>query len=174
MNSPADAAGGRADPAAGVVLGTLSLPGEGRSASRARAFLRGLLPPDDPVLDDLLTVGSETVGNAVAHTASGRPGGRVEVRLAAVAGGYRLEVADDGAAGGRPHVRPGSDDDLLEDLVFGAESGRGMRIVAALASAWGYWARGERTVVWAEFAPARPSGPGLCAAGSVDGLVDPG
>ncbi|WP_165970742.1 ATP-binding protein, partial [Actinomadura sp. 6K520] len=60
-------------------------------------------------------------------------------------GVYRLEVADDGAAGVRPHVK----------AEVGAESGRGMRIVAALASRWGFRADGHRTVVWAEFpAPA--------------------
>ncbi|MFC0040836.1 ATP-binding protein [Actinomadura rayongensis] len=158
-----------------VVLGVVTLPGERCSAARARAFLRDLLPPDDPVLDDLLTVGSETVGNAVAHTASGRPGGRVTVALTATARGYRLEVGDDGADGARPHVRPGSDEDLVDDPLAGAENGRGMRIVAALTSAWGYWERGDRTVVWAEFVPARarggrPRGPGLRTAG----VSDPG
>lgn len=92
-----------------VVLGTLTLPGVRRSVGFARRFLRDLLPPGHPAPDDLVTVGSETVCNAITHTASGK-GGRVTVSL--LGGGdyyYLLEVADGGAGGGRPRVkgRPG-------------------------------------------------------------------
>ncbi|WP_165950513.1 ATP-binding protein [Actinomadura sp. GC306] len=120
-----------------------------RSVGCARSFVReavlGHSPADERLLDDLVTVVSETVSNAVTHTASGLAGGEVTVVLSLVDGVYRLEVADDGAAGARPHVK----------AEVGAESGRGMRIVAALAARWGFRADGPRTVVWAEFpAPA--------------------
>lgn len=124
-----------------IVIGAVTLPGERRSVAYARSFLRGLLPPGDPVLDDLVMVGSETVCNAVTHTASGRPGGRVAITLAAGCGVYRLEVADDGAGGARPCLRSET----------GAESGRGMRIVEALSLRWGFLEDGDRTTVWAEF-----------------------
>ncbi|MGI5165755.1 ATP-binding protein [Spirillospora sp. CA-253888] len=123
------------------VLGAITLPGVRRSVGYARDFLRDLVPQDDPVLDDLVLVGSETVANAITHTASGRTGGRVTVVLAARPGVYRLEVADDGAAGSRPHVKSEN----------GSDSGRGMRIVEALALRWGWREDGHRTVVWAEF-----------------------
>ncbi|MGP4022679.1 ATP-binding protein [Actinomadura sp. 3N407] len=101
--------------------------------------------PGGTVLDDMVMVASETVANAITHTASGREGGEVTLVLRAGDGVYRLEVADDGAAGARPHVK--------EEV--GAETGRGMRIVEALASRWGFRVEGARTVVWAEFpAPA--------------------
>ncbi|MFA1545728.1 ATP-binding protein [Actinomadura chokoriensis] len=123
-----------------VVLGTLTLPGVRRSVGYARQFLRDLLPPGHLALDDLVTVGSETVSNALAHTASGE-GGRVTVSLLGGGDVYRLEVADDGAGGGRPHVKAET----------GAESGRGLRIVEALTESWGFRTDGDRTIVWARF-----------------------
>ncbi|WP_396447988.1 ATP-binding protein [Actinomadura sp.] len=127
-----------------VVLGEITLPGVRRSVGVARGFVRELAA-GVPAVDDLVVVVSETVSNAVTHTASGLAGGRVTVVLTAGDGVYRLEVSDDGAAGGRPHVKAEAE----------AETGRGMRIVEALSARWGFRAEGERTVVWAEFpAPA--------------------
>lgn len=123
-----------------VVVGAITLPGVGRSVRYARLFLRDMPPAGHPLLDDLVTVGSETVCNAIAHTASG-DGGRLTISLLTVPGVYRLEVADDGAGGGRPYVK----------AECGAESGRGMRIVEALSRRWGFRVDGSRTVVWAEF-----------------------
>ncbi|QXJ20762.1 ATP-binding protein [Actinomadura graeca] len=130
-----------------VVIGAVTLPGVTRSVGYARWFLRDMLPTGHPVLDDLVTVGSETVCNAIAHTASGK-GGRVTISLLAGGDLYRLEVADDGADGRRPRVR----------VADGAEGGRGLRIVEALSSRWGFWADGHRTVVWAEFRFGNPPG----------------
>ncbi|WP_157430605.1 ATP-binding protein [Actinomadura macra] len=93
-------------------------------------------PAGHPGLDDRVTAGSEVVGNASAHTASG-DGGRVTVTLLTGGGLYRLAAADDGAGGRRPYVK-------AED---GAEGGRGMRIVEALSRRWGFRADGYRTVV---------------------------
>jgi anti-sigma regulatory factor (Ser/Thr protein kinase) len=127
-----------------VVLGEITLPGVRRSVGVARGFVRELAA-GAPAVDDLVVVVSETVANAVTHTASGLAGGRVTVVLTAGDGVYRLEVSDDGAAGGRPHVKAEAE----------AETGRGMRIVEALSARWGFRAEGARTVVWAEFpAPA--------------------
>ncbi|WP_433473304.1 ATP-binding protein [Spirillospora sp. CA-142024] len=130
-----------------VVLGTITLPGVRRSVWYARRFLRDLLPPGHPVLDDLVTVGSETVCNAITHTASG-DGGRVTVSLLAGRDVYRLEVADDGAGGGRPRLKAET----------GAESGRGLRVVEALSESWGFRTDGDRTVVWAELRFENSSG----------------
>ncbi|MFI0370991.1 ATP-binding protein [Actinomadura sp. 1N219] len=111
-----------------------------RSVAYARRFLRDMVPQAHPLLDDLVTVGSETVCNAITHTDSG-DGGRVTVTLLAGRGAYRLEVSDDGAGGRRPHLK-------AETL---AEGGRGLRVVEALAESWGFRTDGPRTVVWAEF-----------------------
>ncbi|WP_229807957.1 ATP-binding protein [Actinomadura livida] len=123
-----------------VVLGSLTLPGVRRSVGYARRFLRDLVPAAHPRLDDLVTVTSETVTNAIVHTDSG-DGGRVTISLLAGGDLYRLEVADDGAGGRRPHPRAEA----------GAESGRGLWLVEALSDGWGFRADGARTVVWAEF-----------------------
>jgi anti-sigma regulatory factor (Ser/Thr protein kinase) len=124
-----------------VVLGTITLPGVHNSVGHARTFLRDLLPPAHPTLDDLVTVASEAVTNAITHTASGNPGGRVSITLAASHRILILEVADDGAGGSRPYLRE-------ED---GTESGRGMRIIDALARRWGLREDASRTLIWAEF-----------------------
>ncbi|WP_165969158.1 ATP-binding protein [Actinomadura sp. KC06] len=122
-----------------VVVGTLTLPDVRRSVAYARRFVRDMVPQDHPLLDDLVTVGSEAVCNAITHTDSG-DGGRVTVSLLAGRGVYRLEVSDDGAGGRRPHVK-------AETL---AEGGRGLRVVEALSESWGFRTDGPRTVVWAE------------------------
>ncbi|TYB49610.1 ATP-binding protein [Actinomadura chibensis] len=152
-----------------TVIGEVTLPGTRRAVGHARNFVRDAVlgknagspdaagrtgidygDVDETVLDDIVMVVSETVANAITHTASGLDGGSVTVLLAAVDGRYRLEVGDDGAADGKPHVK----DEI------GAETGRGMRIVDALASRWGVRADGPRTVVWAEFpAPVKTPAP---------------
>ncbi|MEV0660331.1 ATP-binding protein [Actinomadura luteofluorescens] len=145
-----------------VLVGEITLPGVRRSVGCARGFVRSVAA-GHPALDDMVLVVSETVANAITHTASGLEGGLVRVAVLAGDGGCRLEVADDGAAGGRPHVTGGQVKDGT-----GAESGRGMRIVEALASRWGFRADGARTVVWAEFpapdAPAPRTSPAPAAA----------
>ncbi|WP_067824524.1 ATP-binding protein [Actinomadura kijaniata] len=134
----------------GPLLAVLTLPGVERSAPLARSFLRDTLVPGhlterDETLDDMALVVDELVGNAIRHTASGR-GGKVTIALSREAGTFRVEVTDDGAGGARPapHPRPEG------------ESGRGLHIVAALASRWGHHADGPRTLVWAEFPSHRP------------------
>ncbi|WP_396454753.1 ATP-binding protein [Actinomadura sp.] len=85
-------------------------------------------------------------------------GGRVTVSLSGGGDFYLLEVADDGAGGGRPRVKGET----------GAEGGRGLRIVAALAEAWGFRTDGDRTIVWARF----PSPCGILSANTDRGLSE--
>jgi signal transduction histidine kinase len=82
-------------------------------------------------------IAQEALHNALRHATPRH----VTVALRAAGERLVLEVTDDGAGGDRPRLRP-------ED---GGESGRGMRIVDALARCWGYREDGARTVVWAEF-----------------------
>ncbi|WP_051467008.1 ATP-binding protein [Actinomadura oligospora] len=86
-------------------------------------------------VDDLELVTTEIVTNAVRHTASGRPGGGVEVSVRLLAGRaeasasrVRVEILDDGGASGVPRFPV--DTDPLESW---EESGRGLAIVAGLA-----------------------------------------
>ncbi|MFA1551152.1 ATP-binding protein [Actinomadura chokoriensis] len=128
------------------LLAVLTLPGVERSVRHARLFLRDTLVPDHvapggELLDDMALVVDEFAGNCIKHTASGR-GGKFHVALWAGDGVLRAEVSDEGASGARPVLRDAAD----------GESGRGLLIVAALASRWGHRADGPRTTVWAEFA----------------------
>ncbi|WP_179271434.1 ATP-binding protein [Actinomadura meyerae] len=142
------------------LIGAVTLPGVRRSVGAARNFVRdaadGL-----PAVDDLVLVVSELVANAITHTASGLAGGQVTVVLTAGGGLVRLEVADDGAGGDRPHVR-----DSAPRVRDEAETGRGMRIVAALSARWGFRADGPRTVVWAEFPAPGPAARGRTGSGA--------
>ncbi|MBO2455603.1 ATP-binding protein [Actinomadura barringtoniae] len=126
------------------VLAALTLPGVERSVGHARAFVTDTLVPDilaadGELIDDVVLVVDELVGNSIRHTRTG-DGGKVTVVLVACDGVLRPEVTDDGADT-RPHV--------LEE--FGGESGRGLRIVEALSDKWGYRDSGRRRTVWAEF-----------------------
>lgn len=111
-----------------TVLGTLRIPGTGRSVAHARRFIHDVVGADNPVVGDAELCTSEVVTNAVAHSASGH-GGHVTVTVSIGAGVLLISVVDEGAAGWLPcvHVR---EDPLAED-------GRGLLIVAALADAWG-------------------------------------
>ncbi|GAA2452414.1 hypothetical protein GCM10010191_83390 [Actinomadura vinacea] len=128
-----------------VVLAELTLPGTLCSVRHARLFLRDTLVPGhlaagDEALDDMTLVVDELAANGVRHTGSGR-GGKISIALLAGPEVLRAEVSDDGADGARPVLRKAST----------GETGRGLHIVDALASCWGYRPDGVRTTVWADF-----------------------
>ncbi|MEU9831943.1 ATP-binding protein [Streptosporangium sp. NPDC048047] len=106
-------------------------PGRASSVPAARAWARDLLAVRlaPGVLDDVLLLLSEVVTNAVTHSDSGHTaGGRVTVHLSHGSEGVHVEVTDDGSATSAPAVHvPRTDDD----------GGRGMWLVALLATTWG-------------------------------------
>jgi len=106
----------------------------------ARAFVARTLV-GCPARETLLTCVSELAANAIAHTASGA-GGMFTVEVIRPADGAALVAVTDAGSPREPSVRDA--DDL-------AEGGRGLALVAALASRWGHYAAmgGGRTV-WAE------------------------
>ncbi|NYI07848.1 ATP-binding protein [Allostreptomyces psammosilenae] len=120
------------------------LPAEPASVPAARRFvadaLTGWRLPH--LLDDATVCVSELVSNAVRH---GSPPGRaIHLGLLPLlpAGLLRLEVGDDGPGVPRPRA-PVADD---------AIGGRGLLLVAALASAWGSEPRPlAGKVVWCEW-----------------------
>jgi hypothetical protein len=80
---------------------------------------------------------SELVGNSIRHTSSGR-GGSVSVVVLDLGGTLRVEVVDGGGT---------TTPCLCMRGEFG-ESGRGMKLVDAMASRWGFsrdLATGSRT-----------------------------
>jgi two-component sensor histidine kinase len=110
------------------------------------------------LLADLVAVLAELVGNAVRH-ADPLPGGVVRVawRLRSAIGGQtvQLRVTDGGGATG-PLMRSATPD---------AVDGRGLHIVAGLASRWGVERDGLGQSVWAEFDPTGSTRPDLVVAG---------
>ena len=97
--------------------------------------------------DDVVLACSELAANAIIHSDSGLPGGVFTVRLAIEHGFVRIEVIDQGGQwpGGRRACHDPAAD--LEDV---SQCGRGLRIVAALASAWGIGGDQEGRTAWCE------------------------
>ncbi|MET9296248.1 ATP-binding protein [Streptomyces sp. NPDC003077] len=114
-----------------------------RSVGMARRELRVFLGAEGlGAMEDMaLLVLSELFTNAVNHARVPR-GRQVETRFVRLGGGLRIEVHD--AADERPcMLSPGPDSD----------GGRGLFLVAALASRWGVSERGgPGKAVWAELA----------------------
>jgi serine phosphatase RsbU (regulator of sigma subunit)/anti-sigma regulatory factor (Ser/Thr protein kinase) len=110
---------------------------------RLRHYLRGSLREWnlDPLIDELELLISEVVTNALIHA-----GSAVDVRLRRYADRVRVDVRDSD-----PHppvvVAVVDDDRPVEGE---AESGRGMLIVDAVASAWGSSPSGRGKTTWFE------------------------
>ena len=130
----------------------MSLAGVTASVPVARAFVRRTLSEWglEALVDTAALVVSELATNAVLHARSPFV---VRLRLDA-GGGFSLEVIDGSAR--RPARRAAADS---------ATTGRGLSIVAQLASAWGVEQREEGKAVWARLAAASGR-PGSLSAGS--------
>jgi serine/threonine-protein kinase RsbW len=105
---------------------TATFPGNPESVRAARRFV-ATETAGHPCLDDALLVISELATNAVRHTRSGQ-GGSYDVLVTVAAASVRIEVMDQGG-GNMPCLR-------LDRGV--AENGRGLAIVADLATEWGH------------------------------------
>jgi DNA-binding NarL/FixJ family response regulator len=117
----------------------LELPRELTSVRLARRFVAEKLQDwqAEKLLDDALLVTSELTANAITHAASAC---RIKVSLNSTS--LRIDVIDHGS--GTPEPQPPSSTE---------EHGRGLRLVAAMSSAWGLdTLPGDGKVVWAEFA----------------------
>jgi serine/threonine-protein kinase RsbW len=113
--------------------------GEPGKVKEARMFVGSILA-GCPARETLLTCVSELAANAIEHTASGR-GGAFTVEVGRLGSGRAfVAVTDDGAASA-PEVRPAGALD---------EGGRGLALVAACSSRWGYRDGRRGRTVWAE------------------------
>jgi serine/threonine-protein kinase RsbW len=109
------------------------------SVPEARRFVAGLLA-GCPAREVLLTCVSELAANAIEHTDSGN-GGVFVVEVDCPRDGVaRVAVTDEG---GSSAPAPGS-------LDLMAEGGRGLAMVAACTSRWGYADAYPGRTVWAE------------------------
>jgi anti-sigma regulatory factor (Ser/Thr protein kinase) len=95
-------------------------------------------------------LGSELANNAVEHSRSGEPYGTYTLKCERRDGGLRLTCRDQGARDGeqaesdpRSYLRP-----RPNGLDLSAESGRGLALIDALATAWGDNGVPEHRQVW--------------------------
>jgi anti-sigma regulatory factor (Ser/Thr protein kinase) len=124
-----------------------------RAASGARRQVDDMLSePDDPIADDVRLATSELVSNVLRHTADG---GELRAWDPRPDVPVRLEVED--ADPTLPQIPDESP----------AIGGRGLRIVEAVADAWGVEQRPTRKIVVAEF--DRDQRDGIPAADDDDG-----
>ncbi|MGW1465696.1 ATP-binding protein [Streptomyces sp. NPDC002308] len=104
-------------------------------------------------VEDVVLCASELATNAVLH---GVPAGRgylVRVERLGATAGLRIEFHDSGD--GRESV-PVSGRGYPAEADPGAESGRGLIIVNALADRWGAAVRRPGKIVWCEFSEGAP------------------
>jgi anti-sigma regulatory factor (Ser/Thr protein kinase) len=122
-------------------------PGEPGQVRRVRAFVACALA-GCPAREALLTCVSELAANAIAHTASGA-GGVFTVEVARPAPGVARICVTDAGGPREPAIRYLAEPDDLDSL---AEGGRGLALVAACSSRWGYRDadEGAGRIVWAE------------------------
>jgi serine/threonine-protein kinase RsbW len=114
-------------------------PGEVRQVSAARNFV-GRALAGCQAQERLLTCVSELAANAVEHTESGA-GGTFTVAVGRPRDGVAFVAVLD--AGGPAEPSAGEVDELAED-------GRGLTLVAACSSRWGYRYTTGGRIVWAE------------------------
>lgn len=122
-------------------------PGEPRQVRRVRVFVAGVLA-GCPAQDSLLACASELAANAIAHTASGA-GGVFTVEVARPVPGMALIAVTDAGGPREPAIRGAAESCAPHYL---AEGGRGLALVNALSSRWGYrdLDAGSGRTVWAE------------------------
>jgi anti-sigma regulatory factor (Ser/Thr protein kinase) len=132
----------------------------------ARAFVTGALAGCPAgARDTLLLCATELCSNAIEHTASGE-GGAFLVEVCRPAEGVACVAVTDGGGVGSPGLsmrnpsqagcqgQDAQDRILADDL---AEDGRGLALVAAFSSRWGY--QPEIHTAWAEVAWLSPQPP---------------
>jgi serine/threonine-protein kinase RsbW len=124
--------------------------GQKAQVHAVRAWVGGLLPACD-ALDDLILIATELATNAVTHTRSGDPGGRITVDVTWSADCARVVVGDQGS--------DEVPDTPREQQPGEAETGRGLFLVAALSAAWGLAGNTAARWVWADVPWAAQGGP---------------
>ncbi|MGW5876657.1 ATP-binding protein [Nocardiopsis terrae] len=131
-------------------------PGDLSQMSTVRADLRADLAGfGEDLAEAAVLCGSEIVANAIEHSRSGAPDGRVlRALFAPQPGVLRLVVVDDGTRESSPEIPDRSAGEWLS-----AERGRGLLLVDVLAARWGTYpvvpfpfCSDLGTAVWAEFA----------------------
>lgn len=120
---------------------SLILGPDPRKVRGARLWVNSKARSTPARADDVELVASELVTNALCHSRSGDPGGRVLIELETHKDGYLLRVTDDGPRPGEEHIYPRQ---YTTDPDEG-NAGRGLRLVSAL-SRWHWTMNANGTV----------------------------
>jgi serine/threonine-protein kinase RsbW len=123
-------------------LARQAFPGRPDEIRTARAWLARLVN-GFAAADDVVLACSELASNAIIHSHSGQPGGMFTVRASVDSEQVRVEVIDEGGPWGAA-VRC---DIGLEESGL---SGRGLAIIAAIATTWGIAGDQEGRTAWFE------------------------
>lgn len=123
-----------------AVRESVKVAGLRERARVVRGFVGAVLGPGHPREDEAVLLASELFSNSVLHSSSGLPGETVTVTVTACTRVVRVEVTDRSGPG-LPALRRAGDS---------AESGRGLALVAGLATRWGSKRRGVWRVTWFE------------------------
>jgi anti-sigma regulatory factor (Ser/Thr protein kinase) len=126
------------------------LPGTPQSVSAARQIARELLGENHPAIETTMLLISELVTNAVLHSRSGSPGGRLTLVLCIGPAGILIQVSDGGGPS-EPRVSTVPAD--------GAENGYGLVLVDALADRWGSICSPEGRVTWCRISWSEATAP---------------
>ncbi len=103
-------------------------PGLACHVREARRFVTTLFT-DHPQGDDVVSVAAELFNNAIQHTRSQLPGGRLILEVRRWPGRCATLAVTDQGGPGEPRARALSGDQ---------ESGRGLAILGALTTSWGW------------------------------------
>jgi serine/threonine-protein kinase RsbW len=128
------------------LLARQTFPGEPGQVRAARWWL-GACIAGFSAADDATLACSELVANAIIHSDSGLPDGIFTVRIAVNHDFIRIEVLDQGGrwTGARTAL-----EEAGQHADDASQCGRGLQIVAAIASAWGVTGDQEGRTVWCE------------------------
>lgn len=137
-----------ASSAAPVYLWLRAFPGEARQVRAVRQWIESLLPGCE-ARETLALAASEFGANAIEHTRSGEPGGRFTVHLAWSPAAVRITVGDQGSP-----LPPEAVTATLD-----SEHGRGLFMVDAMATNWGFTDGPEGRLLWADVPWLEQGGP---------------
>jgi anti-sigma regulatory factor (Ser/Thr protein kinase) len=118
-------------------------PGRADQVAAARRFVAGQLDRGSDLQETARLLTSEAATNAVLHSASGERGGSFEVRCRLASERLRVEVHDAGA--------PQAPRRRIHQL--DALTGRGLELVEALSTRWGWSGGAGGCVLWFELEP---------------------
>lgn len=130
---------------AAAVSESMTIPAVPEQVGAARAFVAGVLGESCVQVHAALLLASELVTNSVRHSGSAVPGGTVTVSVTAGDGLVRVGVTD--RCGDSVPVLPSA-----SAVGSAAEGSRGLWLVDALSTRWGYQRSGGLATAWFELA----------------------